>query len=94
MPSDDGITALSQAAYTSECPASLEAVHKLLDLGADPYIADEDGYPPIYWAAKKGNTKVVSLLLEKSKNIEEDQKMILAGQKACDSDEGYSSGSN
>ncbi len=40
-----------------------DLVERLLKKNADPNIADDTGYTPLFWAVKFGNTELVELLL-------------------------------
>ena len=60
-----GTSALINAARYANWPC----VISLLNNGADPNILDELNMPPALWAAEYNNTKVLKLLLEKTKNI-------------------------
>lgn len=41
-----------------------ELVENLLKRNADPNIADDTGYTPLFWAVKFGNTELIQLLLK------------------------------
>ncbi len=60
----DGETPLYYAACHPEDEHSLDALKKLLALGADPTIL-RDAYPVIYWAEKEGNKQTVAILRSK-----------------------------
>jgi ankyrin repeat protein len=48
----------------------LEAAGLLLDAGADPSLADGDGYTPLMWAAQKGHLEVLWLLLARGAAVD------------------------
>lgn len=68
---NDGNTALHAAARNGLAPF----VVRLLDLGADPNAANDDGYSPLHWAIKGLNTKIpppidaARILMERGANV-------------------------
>ena len=52
---------LHQAAYNG----NLAICEAILKKESDPQYSDEDGYTPLYWAAKEGHLDVVKFFLEK-----------------------------
>lgn len=90
----DGLTALAHAVYAPQCEDSIQAVKKLLELGADPTILDDEKFQPvIYWAARKRNDRVVDLLLERSTDRQKDEQIVALAMEEprSDSDDGSNS---
>ena len=53
-----------------EIGEAAKAVERLLAGGADPNFADAAGRTPLHWAAKFGDSKVITLLIDAGANIE------------------------
>jgi hypothetical protein len=79
VPTNHGDTALSAAAgigwvegvtYEWSVQENLEAVGMLLDLGADPNSANQDGRTPLMGAAMKGRIDVIEALVDAGARLE------------------------
>ena len=59
----DGWTALEKASIKNQC----EVIKVLIEAGADPNRADEDGITPLYWTAKNGHADASGTVLPDGK---------------------------
>ena len=56
----DDWTALEKASINNKC----DVIKVLMEAGADPNRADEDGFTPLYWTAKNGHAGAADTLIE------------------------------
>jgi len=67
-PNEHGNTELLRACIADRRGNHTDTIIKLLRQGADPNIADSEGYTPLHYAVMKGNLAVVNELLQKGAN--------------------------
>ena len=65
---EHGNTELLRACIADTRGNHTDTIIKLLRQGADPNIADREGYTPLHYAVMKGNLAVVNVLLQKGAN--------------------------
>lgn len=65
---EHGNTELLRACMANMRGNHTDTIIKLLHQGADPNIADREGYTPLHYAVMKGNLAVVNVLLQKGAN--------------------------
>ena len=65
---EHGNTELLRACIADTRGNPTDTILKLLRQGADPNIADREGYTPLHYAVMKGNLAVVNVLLQKGAN--------------------------
>ena len=65
---EHGNTELLRACIADTRGNHTDTIIKLLRQGADPNIADREGYTPLHYAVMKGNLNAVQALLQKGAN--------------------------
>jgi uncharacterized protein len=58
---NDGTTALH---YAANAPASVETIKWLLDIGIGVNLQDDDGFTPLFYAAREGSLELTDILLK------------------------------